>query len=495
MYNQLKKRLLENLNIIKQFQIRLLQVKTDEEKFDILNECQQAAIVIGETIEKSGDTDNGTVHFLEEYCEMLFLLSEKSQVSSHDISELSQQLDKVFVGIRKLPTKYRVVFLPYKADMWDSLESIWIACSKDENCDCKVVPLPYYELNRIEQKWEYRYDGERFPKDLPVVHYSNYQLDILQPDIAYIHNPYDDHNHVTMVYPAYHSKELKKYVGKLVYVPYYVNTGFISEAFQKLPSFYCMDYIIVQSEMAKESCKDAHFYNKVLPLGSPKLDKVINFAKYGVCMPEEWKEILQKKKVLMLNTTINDILNNEEKVIDKLKYFFGRIENQEYVALIWRPHPLIEATLKSLRPELVDKYRELVVYYKEKKIGVYDTTGDVSNTVVVSDAYVGSSYSSVINLFGVCGKPIFLFNNEIYDNDRASSCVNGFAKKNALDYFCCRESQEFTIQGFIDDLANDRLKKVKERQLIELADLAANQDGTCGEKVHKYMMDVLRKEE
>lgn len=44
-------------------------------------------------------------------------------------------------------------------------------------------------------------------------------------------------------------------------------------------------------------------------------------------------------------------------------------------------------------------------------IGIYDETNDISDTIAISDAYVGSDGSSVINMFGVAGRPCFIFNN------------------------------------------------------------------------------------
>lgn len=41
---------------------------------------------------------------------------------------------------------YKVVFMPYKDSMWDSLERIWISADKDERCDELFVPITYYEL-------------------------------------------------------------------------------------------------------------------------------------------------------------------------------------------------------------------------------------------------------------------------------------------------------------------------------------------------------------
>ncbi|MBQ7479974.1 MAG: hypothetical protein IJT01_13940, partial [Selenomonadaceae bacterium] len=43
--------------------------------------------------------------------------------------------------------KKDIVFLPYKASMWDSLESVWKAAEEDkEHCNAYVVPIPYADL-------------------------------------------------------------------------------------------------------------------------------------------------------------------------------------------------------------------------------------------------------------------------------------------------------------------------------------------------------------
>ncbi len=418
MHKQQKIQLLNIINAAQKLHEKLPKIINESDRIAVLTECQQAAISVGETLENIGGDDNGVIHLLEEYCEMIFELSQLEAIGQNSICDVQKQLNNVSIELEKIPTKYRVVFLPYKADMWDSLESIWRECVADPRCECDVVPIPYFELNRKEKKWEPHYDGARFPKEVRIVHYDYYKMDEMQPDIAYIHNPYDDCNNVTTVHPYYYSKELKKYVNKLVYVPYYANTGFIASVQLQMPVLRNMDYMVVQSENAKETCKDAHFYNRVLPLGSPKFDKVINKSNnvLPVDIPQEWRAIIKDKKVLMLNTTINDLLEYNEVLLNKLKYFFELIKKNDEVALIWRPHPLLEATIKSLRPHMLPQYIELIDYFEVNKIGILDFTSDVSNTVAIADGYVGSSYSSVINLFGVCGKPIYLFDNLFYED-------------------------------------------------------------------------------
>ncbi|MFR2694512.1 MAG: hypothetical protein ACLTBV_31845 [Enterocloster bolteae] len=66
--------------------------------------------------------------------------------------------------------------MPYKAEMWDSMESIWLACREDPACECRVMPLPYYEYDKARGGWRQCYDGERFPKEVPVTDYRQYSL-------------------------------------------------------------------------------------------------------------------------------------------------------------------------------------------------------------------------------------------------------------------------------------------------------------------------------
>lgn len=408
MHIRLKIQLLNMIHSIQKIQEKLPAVPDAASRFSILENCQRAAITIGEQIEKNVIEDNRLVPLLEEYCEIVYQVSQSGQGSEQAIllGKLRDKLEETERRLEAVPGKYRVVFLPYKADMWDSLESIWKACREDENCECDVVPIPYFEFNRSENKWEPRYDGKRFPADVTITSYEYYRLEEMQPDIAYIHNPYDDCNYVTTVHPAFYSKELKKHVRKLVYVPYYVNCGRISTVQAMLPAYVNMDYMVVQSQEAKDTCKGQFYYDKVLPLGSPKFDKVIL-----KCQNNSHRLYGENKKTLMLNTTINDILNYEEILLKKLWYLFGLMEQRKEIGLVWRPHPLLEATIKSMRPELLTKYQELMNYFVEKNIGVLDKDGDISNTIAAVDGYIGSAASSVINLFEVCGKPIFLFDN------------------------------------------------------------------------------------
>lgn len=124
--------------------------------------------------------------------------------------------------------------------------------------------------------------------------------------MIYIHNPYDECNHVTSVHPYFYSKNLRKFTDKLVYIPYFVLPEIEpddQEAVDNMKHFCFMpgtiyaDQVIVQSEKMRtiyideyrkaakemdllyEHVDRSFLEKKFLGLGSPKLDKVSNTKK------------------------------------------------------------------------------------------------------------------------------------------------------------------------------------------------------------------------
>ncbi|MCI5568042.1 MAG: hypothetical protein MR375_09390, partial [Veillonellaceae bacterium] len=122
--------------------------------------------------------------------------------------------------------KKEIVFLPYKAAMWDSLESIWKAAYADkEHCNTYVVPIPYADRNPDYTARDWHHEIDLFPDYVPVIDYRNIDLEAMHPDVIFIHNPYDNCNAVTSVDSMFYSDKLKHYTDNLVYVPYFVTGG------------------------------------------------------------------------------------------------------------------------------------------------------------------------------------------------------------------------------------------------------------------------------
>ncbi len=415
MRKYINKQIIDLIESIQEIHAHIAMDNNIESKIPYLELCQQSAVMIGNILEQEKIDYSNVVLILEEYCEELFKLSQKNNIENPEIVKANNLINIVKQKIFEIQIVYHVVFFPYQASMWDSLESIYIAMSKNDNFDCYVVPIPYFTQNASTKQWVEYYDGHKFPINIKIIDYKNYLLEKFKPDFAFTHNPYDEFNMVTRVKEEYFSYNLKKYVEKLIYVPYYVTTSNIVENHKNLSVYNNMDYMVIQSNVAKENLKDLSYYDKLLPFGSPKLDRVINTCKTGGVVPQLWGNRIKGKKCLMLNTSIAALLYWNEVLIFKLKAFFEYISNRSDIAVIWRPHPLIDSTIDSMRPHLKPMYRALVQYFVQNDIGILDKTPDITNTIALSDGYIGDDGSSVQNLFAVANKPIFCFNYALTD--------------------------------------------------------------------------------
>lgn len=427
-------------------------VQNIQRTLNMLSECQEFAVSLGEMIEKFEGKGHATVRNIGEYCETVYetymeISRENGRINENRAYKmLKRQLIKVENSTKNdIIVRKEILFLPYKASMWDSMESVWMAAKDKEDCDVYVIPIPYYERNSDSSLGKMHYDGMvsvdgipvQYPDYVPIIDWRSFKIEEHRPDVIYIQNPYDDWNLVTCVHPQYFSRELKKYTDMLVYLPYFVGINdHVDEHFCATPGVMNADKVIVQSEKVKKiyiesirkfeeenNCRGAFgdLDKKILPLGSPKLDRIkraINSGKTEI--PKEWKNKIYrsdgvKKKVILYNTTIEALLKHSETFMDKLKSVLAVFQREEEFVLLWRPHPLLVTTIKSMRPDLYQEYRKITKAYQEENWGIYDETADIDRAIVLSDAYYGDM-SSVVELYKATGKPIMIQNYEEVEN-------------------------------------------------------------------------------
>ena len=116
----------------------------------------------------------------------------KEAIKSVDTTETNRLTSEIKTFISK-NIVYKVVFMPYKASMWDSLESIWMAADKDERCEALVVPITYYELDNNQNPIKKVNERNLFTEYVNAVNDEEYDLENDLSDIIYIHNP-DEEN-------------------------------------------------------------------------------------------------------------------------------------------------------------------------------------------------------------------------------------------------------------------------------------------------------------
>lgn len=392
---------------------------------DLVCKAQESAIFLGETIEKSEGEGHITVSDIEEYCEITFRVFEKISKNDFNINKVHKMLRRQMIKIENsvkndIPVRREIAFFPYKASMWDSLESVYLAAKEDPECDAYCVPIPYYDRNPDHSFGRMHYEGNEYPDGIEIIDWEKYNFEDRKPDVIYIHNPYDNYNFVTSVHPRYYSSNLKKYTDTLVYIPYYVTSGGMLEAQSMLPAYLYVDYIVIQSPQFREYFDKSIPDEKFLPFGSPKIDRVIRKCKNPPEPPEAWRGKMVdgnggKKRVFFYNTGISAMLKDTGVFLKKMEYVFRCFMGREDVCLLWRPHPLLETTFDSLRPEFCPVYDALKKVFVENHLGIYDTTTDIEESIALSDAYIGDAGTSVITLFGIVGKPIFILNDQILE--------------------------------------------------------------------------------
>lgn len=447
MRKKLKKEVLEFINSLHQAHEEIKEAllhKNNASAQNMLCECQEFAVSLGEMIEASEGENHITVSYIEDYCETLFRVFEEiknSQINENKIYKiLKRQLIKIENSVRyDIHVRKEIVFFPYKAAMWDSLESIYLAAKEDPECDAYCVPIPYFELNPDHSFGQMHYEGGGYPENIEVTDWREYHFEERQPDAVFIHNPYDDWNRVTSVHPRYYSANLKKYTDILVYIPYYITSGGMTEGQSLCSAYLYADYIVVQAPKFIEYFDKSIPKQKFLPFGSPKADKVIRLCQNPSEPPEGWKEKMNGKKVYFYNTSISGMLGNTKQFLMKMEYVFRCFQGRKDVCLLWRPHPLLESTFDSMRKEYRPIYDRLKGYFIENGLGIYDDTPDIEETIAWCDAYIGDEGSSVTSLFGIVGKPVFILNNnitaisDVYDLRKeiikGVSCIDGYDDK------------------------------------------------------------------
>lgn len=434
---------------------KLMNHGSSEEARALMAQCQDAAVDIGTTIDDLEGDGTAAVKYLEEYCEALYQVHEgiiADMTRNKAFTLLEEKLKRAENSLKnEIKEKLEIVFMPYKSSMWDSLESIWRAADADPDCDAYVVPIPYYDRNPDHSFGDFHYEGREFPADVPVVHYENYDLEERRPDIIYIHNPYDGDNFVTSIDPRFYSGELKKYTDMLVYVPYFVWKPYDPHDPEEVkkrvsycapPSVRNVDrYVTLTDYMCDLHIKTyiSRFggdlltrheaEKKFIIAGSPKIDKMLSLTAENTGVPEEWLKKAENKKVVFYNTGLVGILNSTPNYLSKLQSVLNFFKERTDCVLLWRPHPLMESTLHSMMPELMNGYMNIKNRFIADGSGIFDDTPDTLRAMYLSDMIYGD-ISSVCTQFEQLGLPVLY--QKVGENDRAAleEWISSSPKKN-----------------------------------------------------------------
>lgn len=463
----------------------------------ILADCQDCAVLIGNTVEQFEPAAIKIVEKIENYCELLFRMhTELSRAGSDSVEQLQNdlhlQLSQITEAVEnEIKAPLKMVFMPYKASMWTSLATIWEAAQRDPECEAQVVVLPYFNLDMEQKPVELVYEAELFPSDVPIVSYTQYDLVKEHPDMIFIHNPYDGGNNVTRLPEQYYSYNLKKYTNRLVFSPYGL-MGYYNPNYGALMcctnAVKVVDKIIVQSDRVKKIYMDYGIdEDKLISVGSPKVDAIVRSLNEPIMYPEEWKKKLEGRKVFLLNTHLSYFIKGylyKKKYPDRLDYaewyhrtFLDMLLNREDCALIWRPHPLLKTTLKSRglydTLALVEECEQRI---QASENAVIDTNGSYNMSFRISDALV-STYSSIIPEYMLSGKPVYIYENRLNEENCKNSPVDY-----TNNYYKARKGEEPQFPIFIDMILKGE-DPLHDKRMQDVKRAFANQNGNIGEMI------------
>ena len=510
------------------------QATTLQDSYQMLCDCYAVLQSVDSSLQSGLSEKRYAVY--QVLTEKLFVLLEQlnGQIQTRENTEKEAERIEALLHtakeelIAEEEIEYDIVFLPYKAAMWDSLESIWRAAEEDPRCHAYVIPIPYYDRNPDFSFGKLHYEGDLFPEYVPITHYTKYNLLEKKPDVIYIHNPYDDYNRATSVHPAFYSDKLKNYTKKLVYVPYFIPGSYASvesaRDFCRAKGITNADLVVAQSDVHKyllvANGKPA---DQVAVLGNPKFDYVLNHLE-DTEIPEEWKEKIGDKEAVLVCLGVSNYLKwSERGCVDVYDWLIDLLIHKYHKVVLYRPHPLLESTIQTMRSmERYVEYRNFLNKYLDTDNFILDTFPDALPAIKVTKCML-SDYSSLCFSYMITGKPVgimtFGHDEESFEKfyfaldyrtcymiDIAFRLAWNFNRNNpdafnavlpnVLKKFPIKlgtlEEEERQIYQYIDDtyiakVVNETETKRNERDEKRIKQLE-NMSEKCGERIHSYIL-------
>lgn len=396
----------------------------------LLQELQNVAVAIGTSIEKKAGEETEAVASLEQYCEIVFelyqTLSENAVTDGKAVRAiLDEMLQLVEKSVENTHFKKEIVFMPYRANQWKAIESVWRRACEEDDCIVRVVPIPYYYKRHMGDSHSERYyDGEQFPDYVPITDFLEYNAEANHPDVIYIQNPHDQWNHALTVHSNYYSAELWKNTEELIYIPWFKLDEMRPDDERALkcrkyyvptPGVVNADKVIVQSEGMKQSYVDylsewagedtrSIWEEKILGLGSP-LDDVVE----EIERPAEWGQ----KKVLLYHISGNGLFEHKEKMLQKIQNTLEIFEGQsDKLQILWLQDMQMRQRLESRVPETFQGYVELLEEFQSKPWVTLLRAEEEETAVKLADAFYGDGSKSA-QLMKQEHKPVMLQNVDV----------------------------------------------------------------------------------
>lgn len=278
-------------------------------------------------------------------------------------------------------TDFVIGFLPYKRSMWNSMASVYEECRK-AGAVAYILPLPYYLMPDKQIVNEQDLFSEEGTLDISMIQKISF-------DYLVIHYPYDGNNRVTSMLPEYYTAQLRNY-GKVIFIPYSCTSGIFTRLHSGLAN---IDYAFLRSEeeceafIAEWAEHGVDFSGRVFGYGSPKMDAM--------------QKCSCGSSTLVINSLAPYLSAPFVKIDAYQTVITHEIERGRKV--IFRPHPLLRQTIKSMRPDTMKAYEQFISWCESRDLVTVDETEYLEETLEQAD-YLISDPSSVLEMWASAGR-------------------------------------------------------------------------------------------
>ena len=301
--------------------------------------------------------------------------------------------EKIFYNLKekyKTGEDFKILFCPYKETMYDSMKTIVDTALLDNETCVSVMPIPYFTLQN-NAPYESRMEFAELKDNFPTALNNDW-------DCIVFHYPYDLQNNLTR--PMLFSSELKRFCKHLVLVFYGCRGDReVREDEVLLTGVLNSDLIVyetqAQADRATEIIKTYYpnWNGENVAWGTAKTDCLLDCKDEKVIL--DYKNIIKGRKVILLQTSIVPLLNDNNK-IDNIETIINKYIKDDSVCLIWRPHPLYRDTLIAHRPQFLEQYDALVERFKKSKKDILDISKYPQSVISIADEMISDMSSLVV---------------------------------------------------------------------------------------------------
>lgn len=381
---------------------------------ELLENCQEIAIGIGEELEaRGGDENLKIVKRLEDYCEKLYEISEI--IGSADDFDYNETILNLCGTAEEIREQYlnslrkTIAIITYKPEEWKFIEKLYdkkIA----EGYEVSVIPVPYYTKSLFGQIGEQTFETSGYPDGVILSDYRQIDWEHGYFREIAIQNPFDEYQSAITVHPFFYASNLKKRTDKLIYVQSFdaqipeesdEKSYLNSKEYVITPGVLLADEIVVSDE------KTADFYLKIL-------------TKEGIIEPGQDSlkfEILENKEetenknihTMLFYTGISSLYLNPEETLSKISNVIDEFEKyKDKTNIIWVAQEGTDSNLRNVCPTVCQRYNDITEDFVRKGLGEYIETSDIEGVVERCDSFYGAG-GVAMNLSNVKGIPVMVW--------------------------------------------------------------------------------------